>query len=333
MVNTVSNTIILTPSQAKQAVRACISKNQPVCLWGPPGCGKSDLWRQVATELNEQYIDFRGSQMDAVDTRGIPCVEDRKTHWCTPDVFPASGSGILVAEELNRAPMLVMSALLSLFRERSLGDYTLPDDWKLGAACNWETSAGTFRMPDALYGRFLHINVEPDPTDWCNWAVKSGINPTVIAFIRFRPTALSRTDKNSHANPSPRTWEFVSTISGQGVSPEVARALYAGAVGQGEAIEYIAFERMANELPDIDSIIANPKKAKVPTEANQLYAIASALGRKSNAENFDNVVKYLERLPVEFNVMAVRDGIVRDDAIQNTDAFADWAVTHTDITL
>ena len=46
--------------------------------------------------------------------------------------------------------------------------------------------APTTRMPTPLRNRFVHIDFEVDVQEWCEWAIKTGIRPEVIAFIRFR---------------------------------------------------------------------------------------------------------------------------------------------------
>jgi hypothetical protein len=63
-----------------------------------------------------------------------------------------------------------------------------------------------------------------------------------------------------------------------------------------------------------------------------MYAVATALGRRSSVVNFGNVVKYLERLPVEFNVMCVKDAQARLPELAKTGVFMKWAVQHSDVT-
>ncbi|MGH2364228.1 MAG: hypothetical protein ACRDHX_06205 [Chloroflexota bacterium] len=66
-------------------------------------------------------------------------------------------------------------------------------------------------MPPALANRFTRLNVQPDLDDWCKWAVKAGIEPVVIAFLRFRPALLHQFNREARAFPTPRSWQFTST--------------------------------------------------------------------------------------------------------------------------
>jgi hypothetical protein len=70
----------------------------------------------------------------------------------------------------------------------------------------------------------------------------------------------------------------------------------------------------------------NPKKAEVPTDTGVLFAISAALGRRACLENFDRVVEYLKRMPVEFAVFSVKDALLRDASLGSTAAFTNLAV-------
>ena len=78
---------ILTKLAQKQLVGG---KPQPEMLWGPPGIGKSDIVKAVAKECGIELRDIRLAQLDPVDLRGVPAVEDGQTKWATPSFFPTS---------------------------------------------------------------------------------------------------------------------------------------------------------------------------------------------------------------------------------------------------
>lgn len=50
--------------------------------------------------------------------------------------------------------------------------------------------------------------------DWCKWAVKAGIRPEIIAFLRFKPALLHDPEATSDVNawPTPRSWEMASNV-------------------------------------------------------------------------------------------------------------------------
>jgi hypothetical protein len=58
------------------------------------------------------------------------------------------------------------------------------------------------------------------------------------------------------------------------------------------------------------------------------YAVASALAHHATDMNFDRVYTYLNRMPVEFRVLAVRDASLRTPAIKATPSYTRWAIEH-----
>ncbi|SRR5581483_7042545 len=325
--------VSLKPSEAAAALTACLHASQPACLWGAPGIGKSQLVQQTAAIESLACYDVRAVLLDPVDLRGLPHLNgDGRTHWATPEFLPRDGHGVLFLDELNRAPTLVQNACFQLVLDRRLGEYVLPDGWRVVAACNRESDGGGItRMPSALANRFTHLNVEPDLDDWCRWALGAGIEPAVIAFLRFRPALLHQFSREARAFPTPRSWQFVSTIVGQQVSPDVELALVAGSVGHEAAVEFTAFARLYRSLPNIDAILLDPANAHVPDDVATLYAVSSALSHRAKPDNLGRVIQYLDRLPVEYSVFAVKDASTRDPGLQSTPEFTAWAIHHSDV--
>lgn len=327
------NEITLKPSQVANALEYCLSARQPVTLWGEPGIGKSQVVQQTAKRMGLECKDVRAVLLDPVDLRGLPHVNgDGRAHWAIPEFLPRDGNGVLFLDELNRAPQLVQNGCFQLVLDRKLGEYVLPDGWLVVAACNRESDGGgVTRMSSALSNRFTHLHVVPDLDDWCRWAVSHDVEPVVIAFLRYRSELLHRFDRNTRAFPSPRSWSFVSSITKQNPATDIELALVAGSVGHDAAIEYMSFLKLYRSLPSIDAIMLNPTGTPVPKEASTLYAVASALARRIQSSNIGRVIQYLERMPVEFNVMAIRDAATRDASITSTPEFTKWGVKHSDV--
>jgi len=67
-----SNTLPVNPEVATKAIKDCITVGLVPMLAGSPGVGKSSIMRQVAEELNLEYIDIRLAQSDPLDLVGLP---------------------------------------------------------------------------------------------------------------------------------------------------------------------------------------------------------------------------------------------------------------------
>ncbi len=321
----------MKPSELTKALECCIKQKQPVCVWGAPGIGKSQVVHQLADILKLMMKDIRAVLLDPVDLRGLPMLNgDGRAKWAIPDFLPRDGQGILFLDELNRAPQLVQNACFQLVLDRKLGEYTLPDGWSVVAACN-PSGGGVSKMSDALSNRFVHLKAEADLQDWCKWAFDNNIEPVVIAFLRFRSELLHKHNTTENAYPTPRSWEFVSKITAAHPGNSVEDALYQGAVGEGAATEYSAFLRLYRELPSIDAILLNPKGAPVPEGAATMYAVSSALARRANDSNIARIITYLDRLPQEYAVMAIKEATQKNPSLGSTPEFTKWATKNQEV--
>lgn len=324
-------------ASAQGVLDAYLSADIPAFLWGAPGIGKSDLVRQVSKARGLPLIDLRAILLDPVDLRGLPTVNGKLASWAEPAFLPRvdrdGPAGLLFLDELNAAPASVQAACFGLVLDRRLGEYRLPSDWRIVAAGNRQSDrAAAGRMPTALANRFAHIDCDADVVAWCIWAIEAGIAPVIIAFVRFRPALLhAMPDSDARAFMTPRSIAQVSKIIG--LSDAIRPAAVAGLIGEGAAAEFEGFLRLWRSLPPIADLIANPDRAPVPREPGTLYAVASALARKSDRGNFGNVQRYLSRLPKEFGIMATLDAIRREPGLKETGAFVAWATSNQGVTL
>lgn len=341
----------MRPAQVTSALNCLIDANQPVMLHGSPGIGKSDVVRQIAKRRNLDLIDLRLSQLDPVDLRGVPSVdaEKRTTMWNKPDFLPTAGKGILFLDEINNAAQATQSAAYQLVLDRKLGDYTMPAGWAIVAAGNRSTDyAIVNQMSSALRNRFTHINYEVNNEDWCEWALHNNIETEIVGFMRFRPMLLNefepRNDsaeertrmqqmKNAQAFATPRSWEFLSRMLKQKPPSEIEYELYCGIVGEGAAAEFMGYVKHYRDMPSLDAILLSPSTAPVPEQLATLYAVATGIATKATEDNMDRVVKYVLRLPAEFQVLAIRDAASRNEKLTQTKAFTEWAIKNDSILL
>ncbi|MFI3271007.1 MAG: MoxR family ATPase [Pseudomonadota bacterium] len=327
----------MKPSQIISALHTLLDAHQPVFLWGPPGVGKSQVVAQVAAERELALRDIRAVLLDPVDLRGLPRIENGLALWCPPAFLPAEddkGQGIIFLDELNAAPPLVQAACYQLILDRRIGEYRLPDGWRVMAAGNREQDkAVTHRMPSALANRMVHLDFEVNTDDWLTWAESAGMAQELVAFIRFRPKLLHDFDPLSacKAFASPRSWSFVSKILENKPDKSIEYELLRGTVGDGAAAEFMGFLNVWRELPAVDDVLSNPKTAPVPSEPTALYAICEALGAKACSENAEALVYYAQRLPAEFGVLLMREAVIHDENLVQSEAFSTWATANAHI--
>ena len=335
---TISADYTLRPAELAATLKVLVEARQPVMVWGPPGCAKSEIAQQVAADGGRTYCDVRALLLDPVDLRGIPWRDqDNRTRWATPEFLPPSTSTALYLVNLEELPSgvpMVQAALFQLVRDRKCGEYELPEGASIMACGNRQSDRGVVhRMPTPLASRFVHLEIKVDAPDWCAWAAANGIAPEVLFFIEYEPELLHQFDPQSReaAFACPRTWEFVSNVVNQraNLDPGVERALFRGAVGEAAAVEFSAFLKVCRELPHPRAVLNDPGNADIPKNASALMALCGALYKLASDLTLDAIVTYATRLRREVGESLVGACVRQEPALQRSPAFIRWAAAKT----
>ena len=331
----------IRPSQLVTELRANARANIPTMIWGPPGIGKSQIVYQTAEALNAKLFELRANLFDPVDVRGgLKVVEQQdgtyKTKYGIPEDYPESdytGNVVLLVDELPNAPKATQNALLQLILDKKIGTYTLPPGTAIVAAGNRSIDrAAVHEMPTPVKNRFAHYEVEPNVDDWAAWAIRKGINPTIISFVRYRPTLLHSLDSRENAVPTGRAWEMVDRkLPYMGGTPDDEFYGVASIIGDGPAGEFIAFKQTADKMPDLDKIISSPHSVNVPDDPSILFAVSGGLAARSDENNFKDIMAYAKRMPAEYQVVLVRDSLAKDRDLVKTPAFQKWTQDNANV--
>lgn len=132
--------------------------NGHVLLEGVPGLAKTLTVNTLAGALAVQFqrIQFTPDLLPA-DLIGT-LIFNPGTNEFSPKLGPVF-SNLVLADEINRAPAKVQSALLEAMQERqvTIGDttYRLPDPFLVLATQNPIDQEGTYQLPEAQLDRFL----------------------------------------------------------------------------------------------------------------------------------------------------------------------------------
>lgn len=257
-------------------------------------------------------------------------------------VCPICGSddltdaGILMLDEITSCPPLVQASAYQITLDRAIGEYKLPDKWYVMGAGNRIQDRSVVRpMSKALANRFTHIDFEINLDDWVEWALRKGLDSTLVAFINFRPELLFQFNPESseEAFPTPRSWEFVdnllNSVSNENLIPELIK----GTVGKGAQAEFSSFQKLKDKLPDPEKILAGDNF--VPAQNDLRYALVAALvAHAEPKKHFGRLLEYTEFLPPEFSVLTVMMMVGKDEiAVGRTPGWDKWAKKHRDILL
>jgi hypothetical protein len=185
-----------------------------VMLKGNHGIGKSQIVKKVADDLGIPMIDFRLSQNDVGDIKGIPFQRNGRTVFSPPEFMPITekdanelkellglaedvsmgrfgDKGILFLDEINRASREVQQAAFELVLDRRLNLRSLPEGWRVVTAINDNDDLYTVGSLDpAFVSRFMVIDFNPTYEEWMDWARGVDVHDSVTTFLTKHPELL-----------------------------------------------------------------------------------------------------------------------------------------------
>lgn len=283
-----------------------IQAGTPVLAWGPPGVGKTATITAVADALDLPLEVVLASIREPADFSGLPVIRDDGVVMEAPawaKRLHKAGKGILFLDEISTAPPAVQAALLRVVLDRVVGDLELPAGIAVVAAANPpEQAAGGWDLSAPLANRFCHLSWSLDTQGWIEGMIQGWQSPSVpvlpdgwqvgipasralvASFIRHRPHLLLQVPQSEEqagkAWPSPRSWDMAARLlaacDAAQAGDDVAASLVAGCVGDGAAMEFLAWRRDL-DLPDPETVLANPSGFRVPDRGDQAFAILTAV--------------------------------------------------------
>lgn len=168
-------------------------KRLPLCIWGPPGVGKTEIVQSFARQNRLPLVVIHPAQFEEMgDLLGMPYKDGDQTSWAPPGWVPRdSGPGILLLDDLNRADARILNGLLALFQEGRLASWSLPDQWVIVATANpYDNQMAVTHMDEAITGRLFHVHLRFDMTGWLAWARTQKFDLQGLSFFNRYPELL-----------------------------------------------------------------------------------------------------------------------------------------------
>ena len=333
----------MKPSLLTECLKVAIKNKDNLLIVGSPGVGKTALTIQACQSEDADLIISHPVVSDPTDYKGMPWVfkdaegNPKATFIPFDDLeamIQAKKRTVFLLDDLGQAPPGVQAPAMQLIHGGRINGHKVSPEVVFFACTNRrEDMAGVSGILEPVKSRFKILRLEADLDDFCKHALANDFSFEVIAFNQWKGTALLdfKPTKDMVNSPCPRTWEHVSDILKHQYPPEAELEMIGGSIGEGMAIEFYAFVKMARTLPDPDLILLKPDEGKVPKEPSTLYALCGALGTKATDQTFHNIVKYSNRLPSEFSVMLIVDCITHNKTLVKTKPFIEWNLKHQDV--
>lgn len=321
----------------------------PLMVWGPPGVGKSSVIRDLCQAHDISFIDIRLSQREPVDLRGLPVPKGDHVDWLLAGEWPRDpdSKGIILFDEITAADRALQVAAYEIILDRRLGDlYQLPKGWLVMAAGNRSTDqAVAYSLSSALANRFCHLELSADVESWARWARQQDIAPEVIAFVRYQSHAFFNMDGDLERGwPSPRSWQRVSDVlqAKPALPAHLMDIMIHGLIGDGAAVEFLAFMQHQHKLPPVDLILAGKAPIEIPSQPDLKFAFCSSLVDKlwrqpATEARLQRFFEVMFALSSDFATMTLLDAMAHDneqianqraEAMLGHTAFDKWTELH-----
>ena len=226
-----------------KSVDLVLSTKEVPLVVGESGIGKTALAKRLAKENNWSLVVIDGNLLKEGEIGGLPTIESyigvdsngnevekKATIYAVHnklreiDKEVANGRTVLLfIDEINRCEHTVQQELMNLILNREINGYKLDDEVKILAAMNPSSKYGSdfdyqvVDMDAAQENRFVWLNMEPDYTQWLNWAIDAGIEQKVIEFISTFPEYLHKVNEDDApglAEIIDRIWRKYKSKSG-----------------------------------------------------------------------------------------------------------------------
>jgi hypothetical protein len=188
---------------------------------------------------------------------------------------------------------------------------------------------------------------KPDNMEWIEWGINNGVDHTLLGWCKDNPHLfhgfedVKDPDDNPYIyHPKQQRTAFVTPRSLEAASDwlktrehfddQTLTGLLMGTIGERGAMDLMAFVKLSDQLPSLQSIKDEPKTAKVPDSAAAVcmvvYRSLSTLG----ADWVDSWMDYMVRLDKEAQGMFANGCSAKKYAHRNVvmtnKKFTTWAM-------
>tara|TARA_Y100001951_G_scaffold84665_1_gene74167 strand:- start:94 stop:687 length:594 start_codon:yes stop_codon:yes gene_type:complete len=185
--------------------------------------------------------------------------------------------------------------------------------------------------------------------EYIEWGVSNGIEHSILGWSKDNPQAFASFEdvKDPDENPyiyhpqqqrasfvTPRSLEAASDIlkAGRtaGLDDTSITACLMGTIGDRAAMDLMAFVKLADQLPSLESIKQDPKNAKVPDSAAAICMVVYRTLASLEKDWINSWMDYMPRLDKEAQGMFA-NGVrapkySKQSLVMTNKKFTDWAL-------
>ena len=341
--------------QIETAIRVGGNK-RTILVQGHMGTGKSSLLKTLGKAMPNHimcYFDCTTKDLGDITIPQLQTIDDQGyVRYVTNEELGLhlGKDIILMVDEYGKANPAVKNAMLRLLLERKMGGYTLTDKSVVFATTNLGAEGvGDLLPPHARNRMTVVTSRKPTNMEWIEWGVNNGVDHTLLGWCKDNPQLFHSFEdvKDPEQNPyiyhpkqqrtafvTPRSLEAASDwLKGRdGVDDQTMTALLMGTIGERGAMDLMAFVKLSDQLPSLESIKKDPMNAKVPDSAAAVCMVVYRTLSVIDRDWIDAWMDYMVRLDKEAQGMfanGVRNPkYAKQSVVMTNKKFTAWAMAN-----
>ena len=328
-----------------------------ILIQGHMGTGKSSLLNALAAELPDHipcYFDCTTKDLGDITIPNIAKMDDGTgyvTYLTNEELGAHNHKPVLIdVDEYGKANPAVKNALLRLLLERKIGSYTLHPDSIIFATTNLGAEGVGDLLPPHARNRVTVITArKPNNIEWIEWGINNGIDHTLLGWAKDNPQLFASFEdvEDPEENPyiyhprdqraafvTPRSLEAASDWlkSREAYDDQTLTSLLMGTIGDRGAMDLMAFVKLADQLPSLESIKQEPNNAKVPDSAAAICMVIYRALATIDKDWINAWMDYMQRLDKEAQGMFA-NGVrapkySKQSMVMTNKKFTDWAMAN-----
>jgi len=347
----------LSLEQAKELILS-IGWLRTILLQGHMGTGKSSLLTEISEALPDHvacFFDCTTKDLGDITIPNIAKLDDGTGYvtYLTNEELGAHNNKpiVLMIDEFGKANPAVKNALLRLILERKIGSYTLHPDSIIFATTNLGSEGVGDLLPAHARNRITVVETKkPDAMEWVEWGIGNGVDHTILGWVKDNPQVMQdfrdvpNPDDNQYifhpkavdraAFCTPRSLHAASDIlqNREGLDDNTLTAALMGTIGTRAAMDFMAFLKLADQLPSLESIKNDPDNAKIPTSASATCMVVFRSLSTVERDWMDAWMTYMLRLGTEFQslfangVRSSKYNKAKQSMVMQNKQFTQWAM-------
>ena len=255
---------------------------------------------------------------------------------------------ILMIDEVGKAEREILNGLLRLMLERKIGEYRLHPESIVFATSNLGAENLGDTLPPHACNRLIRLRLKKQANmEWlANFAIPNGLDPVLCGWAKDNPALFQSFSDVQNPDDNPYIYHPQAPSGNQFVTP---RSLHAasdillerehldddlvenaliGTIGASGAKALMAFVKLGDDLPSLQSIKDDPHNATIPSKDATVCMVVYRSLQSMNREWVDAWMIYMARLDTEAQGLFVHGArhakYPHRNAVMSNSRFTDW---------